>query len=324
MTAMSKPNVTVVELSDDGRYGKIVMEPIERGYGITVGNALRRVLLSSLPGYAITSVAIDGVMHEFSTVEGVKEDVTEIVLNLKGVLLKIYDEDQKTLYVQAEGPCVLKAGDIKTDSSVEIINKDHVIATLAEGAKLDMTLTADTGRGYVSADKNKQLFEENVLGRIAIDSLYSPVSKVNYTVDATRVGRELDWDKLTLDVWTDGTLTATEAVSLGSRILIDRLNLFVNLTDTTALPQEPVEEEEVVETVENSDDSRWESMSIEELELSVRSFNCLKRANINTVAELIGKTPEEMMKVRNLGRKSLEEVNEKLIDLGLSLKLDEN
>lgn len=324
MTAMSKPNVTVVELSDDGRYGKIVMEPIERGYGITVGNALRRVLLSSLPGYAITSVAIDGVMHEFSTIEGVKEDVTEIVLNLKGVLLKIYDEDRKTLYVQAEGPCVLKAGDIKTDSSVEIINKDHVIATLAEGAKLDMTLTADTGRGYVSADKNKQLFEENVLGRIAIDSLYSPVSKVNYTVDATRVGRELDWDKLTLDVWTDGTLTATEAVSLGSRILIDRLNLFVDLTDTTSLPQETIEEEEVVETVENSDDSRWKSMSIEELELSVRSFNCLKRASINTVAELIGKTPEEMMKVRNLGRKSLEEVNEKLIDLGLSLKLDEN
>lgn len=324
MTAMSKPNVTVVELSDDGRYGKIVMEPIERGYGITVGNALRRVLLSSLPGYAITSVAIDGVMHEFSTVDGVKEDVTEIVLNLKGVLLKIYDEDRKTLYVQAEGPCVLKAGDIKTDSSVEIINKDHVIATLAEGAKLDMTLTADTGRGYVSADKNKQLFEENVLGRIAIDSLYSPVSKVNYTVDATRVGRELDWDKLTLDVWTDGTLTATEAVSLGSRILIDRLNLFVDLTDTTSLPQETIEEEEVVETVENSDDSRWKSMSIEELELSVRSFNCLKRASINTVAELIGKTPEEMMKVRNLGRKSLEEVNEKLIDLGLSLKLDEN
>lgn len=324
MTAMSKPNVTVVELSDDGRYGKIVMEPIERGYGITVGNALRRVLLSSLPGYAITSVAIDGVMHEFSTIEGVKEDVTEIVLNLKGVLLKIYDEDRKTLYVQAEGPCVLKAGDIKTDSSVEIINKDHVIATLAEGAKLDMTLTADTGRGYVSADKNKQLFEENVLGRIAIDSLYSPVSKVNYTVDATRVGRELDWDKLTLDVWTDGTLTATEAASLGSRILIDRLNLFVDLTDTTSLPQETIEEEEVVETVENSDDSRWKSMSIEELELSVRSFNCLKRASINTVAELIGKTPEEMMKVRNLGRKSLEEVNEKLIDLGLSLKLDEN
>lgn len=324
MTAMSKPNVTVVELSDDGRYGKIVMEPIERGYGITVGNALRRVLLSSLPGYAITSVAIDGVMHEFSTIEGVKEDVTEIVLNLKGVLLKIYDDDQKTLYVQAEGPCVLKAGDIKTDSSVEIINKDHIIATLAEGAKLDMTLTADTGRGYVSADKNKQLFEENVLGRIAIDSLYSPVSKVNYTVDATRVGRELDWDKLTLDVWTDGTLTATEAVSLGSRILIDRLNLFVDLTDTTALPQESVEEDEVVETVENSDDSKWKLMSIEELELSVRSFNCLKRASINTVAELIGKTPEEMMKVRNLGRKSLEEVNEKLIDLGLSLKLDEN
>ncbi|MGP1361748.1 MAG: DNA-directed RNA polymerase subunit alpha [Candidatus Fimenecus sp.] len=324
MTAMSKPNVTVVELSDDGRYGKIVMEPIERGYGITVGNALRRVLLSSLPGYAITSVAIDGVMHEFSTIEGVKEDVTEIVLNLKGVLLKIYDEDRKTLYVQAEGPCVLKAGDIKTDSSVEIINKDHVIATLAEGAKLDMILTADTGRGYVSADKNKQLFEENVLGRIAIDSLYSPVSKVNYTVDATRVGRELDWDKLTLDVWTDGTLTATEAASLGSRILIDRLNLFVDLTDTTSLPQETIEEEEVVETVENSDDSRWKSMSIEELELSVRSFNCLKRASINTVAELIGKTPEEMMKVRNLGRKSLEEVNEKLIDLGLSLKLDEN
>lgn len=324
MTAMSKPNVTVVELSDDGRYGKIVMEPIERGYGITVGNALRRVLLSSLPGYAITSVAIDGVMHEFSTIDGVKEDVTEIVLNLKGVLLKIYDDDQKTLYVQAEGPCVLKAGDIKTDSSVEIINKDHIIATLAEGAKLDMTLTADTGRGYVSADKNKQLFEENVLGRIAIDSLYSPVSKVNYTVDATRVGRELDWDKLTLDVWTDGTLTATEAVSLGSRILIDRLNLFVDLTDTTALPQESVEEDEVVETVENSDDSKWKLMSIEELELSVRSFNCLKRASINTVAELIGKTPEEMMKVRNLGRKSLEEVNEKLIDLGLSLKLDEN
>lgn len=311
MIGIDKPGIEALDLTEDGTYGKFVMEPLERGYGTTLGNSLRRVLLSSLPGYAITSVKIDGVLHEFSTIEGVKEDVTEIVLNLKGVILKIHGDGPKTVYIDASGKCEITAGDIKTDSDVEILNPEHHIATLSDGASVRMEMTADKGRGYISAEKNKQMMQP-VIGVIAIDSIYTPVLKVNYTVENTRVGQITDFDKLTLEAWTDGTISAKEAVSLGAKILNEHLNLFIDLSEEAG-------NTEVM--VVKSDDGKGKTleMTIEELDLSVRSFNCLKRAGINTVEDLINKSEEDMMKVRNLGRKSLEEVIAKLESLGFTL-----
>ena len=311
MIGIDKPSIEALDLTEDGTYGKFVMEPLERGYGTTIGNSLRRVLLSSLPGYAITSVKIDGVLHEFSTVEGVKEDVTEIVLNLKGVILKIHGDGPKTIYIDAKGKCEVTAGDIKTDSDVEILNPEHHIATLSDNASLVMEMTADKGRGYVSAERNKQMLQP-VIGVIAIDSIYTPVLKVNYTVENTRVGQITDFDKLSIETWTDGTISAKEAVSLGAKILNEHLNLFIELSEEAS-------NTEVM--VVKSDDIKGKTleMTIEELDLSVRSFNCLKRAGINTVEDLINKTEEDMMKVRNLGRKSLDEVVAKLESLGFTL-----
>lgn len=315
MIGIDKPSVDVLELSEDGTYGKFTMEPLERGYGTTIGNSLRRVLLSSLPGYAITSVKIDGVLHEFSTVPGVKEDVTEIVLNLKGVILKIQGDGPKTLYVEASGKCEVTAGDIKTDSEVEILNPEHHIATLSDGATLNMELTADRGRGYVSAERNKQMMQP-VIGVISIDSIYTPVLKVNYTVENTRVGQITDFDKLTLEAWTNGTISAKEAVSLGAKILNEHLNLFVELSDEAG-------NTEVMVVKDDDGKEKALEMTIDELDLSVRSFNCLKRAGINTVEDLISKSEEDMMKVRNLGRKSLEEVIAKLESLNFTLRKDD-
>ena len=316
MIGFEKPRIETAEFSQDGTFGKFVVEPLERGYGITLGNSLRRVLLSSLPGYAITSAKIDGVLHEFSTIPGVKEDVTEIVLNLKSVILRINDNEPKTLYIDASGEGELKAGDIKTGSEVEILNPELHIASLNSDAHVKMELTCDNGRGYVSAERNKELLDPPI-GVIAIDSIYTPVLKVNYTVDNTRVGQMTDLDKLTLEVWTDGTINAMDAVSLGAKILNDHLTLFGDLSG------------EVFATdtmVEKPDDTKGKvlEMTIEELDLSVRSFNCLKRASINTVQDLINKSEEEMMKVRNLGRKSLDEVVSKLNSLGFSLRRDED
>lgn len=315
MIGIEKPGIEALDLTADGTYGKFVVEPLERGYGTTLGNSLRRVLLSSLPGYAITSVKIDGVLHEFSTIDGVKEDVTEIVLNLKGVILKIHGDAVKTLYVDASGKGTVTAGDIKADSDVEILNPEHVIATLEDGAVLKMELTADKGRGYVSAERNKQLMQP-VIGVIAIDSIYTPVLKVNYTVENTRVGQITDYDKLSIEIWTDGTISAQEAVSLGAKILTDHLNLFVDLSE---------EARETETMIVKNDDSKGKilEMVIEELDLSVRSFNCLKRAGIFTVEELINKSEEDMMRVRNLGRKSLDEVIAKLDSLNLSLRKED-
>lgn len=315
MIGIEKPGIEALDLTADGTYGKFVVEPLERGYGTTLGNSLRRVLLSSLPGYAITSVKIDGVLHEFSTIDGVKEDVTEIVLNLKGVILKIHGDAVKTLYVDASGKGTVTAGDIKADSDVEILNPEHVIATLEDGASLKMELTADKGRGYVSAERNKQLMQP-VIGVIAIDSIYTPVLKVNYTVENTRVGQITDYDKLSIEIWTDGTISAQEAVSLGAKILTDHLNLFVDLSE---------EARETETMIVKNDDSKGKilEMVIEELDLSVRSFNCLKRAGIFTVEELINKSEEDMMRVRNLGRKSLDEVIAKLDSLNLSLRKED-
>lgn len=315
MIGIDKPSIEALDLSPDGTYGKFTMEPLERGYGTTLGNSLRRVLLSSLPGYAITSVKIDGVLHEFSTIPGVKEDVTEIVLNLKGVILKIQGDGPKTLYVEASGKCEVTAGDIKTDSEVEILNPDHLIATLSEGATLNMELTADRGRGYVSAERNKQMMQP-VIGVIAIDSIYTPVLKVNYTVENTRVGQITDFDKLTLEAWTNGTISAKEAVSLGAKILTEHLNLFVDLSDEAG-------NTEVMVVKDDDGKEKALEMTIEELDLSVRSFNCLKRAGINTVEDLISKSEEDMMKVRNLGRKSLEEVIAKLEPLNFTLRKED-
>jgi DNA-directed RNA polymerase subunit alpha len=289
-----------------------VVEPLERGFGTTLGNSLRRVLLSSLPGYAITSVKIDGILHEFSTIPNVKEDVTEIVLNLKGVILKIHGDGPKIMYIEANGSGEITAGDIKTDSEVEILNPDHHIATLDNGAHVAMELTADKGRGYVSSDRNKQLLAPEI-GVIAIDSIYSPVLKVNYTVDNTRVGQITDYDKLSIEVWTDGTISAKEAVSFAAKILTEHLNLFVDLSDE-------VSNTEIMVVKDDSAKEKVLEMTIEELDLSVRSFNCLKRAGINTVEDLINKTEDDMMKVRNLGRKSLDEVVNKLASLGFTLK----
>ena len=319
MMEIERPKIETASLSPDGRYGKFVVEPLERGFGTTLGNSLRRVLLSSLPGVAVTSVKIDGVVHEFSTIEGVREDVTEIVLNLKGIAAKIYGDGPKVVRVEAVGPCEVTAGTIKGGDDLEILNPEWHIATLGEGAKLVMELTFDKGRGYVPAEKNKlALVEKNDITTLPVDSSYTPVLKANYGVENTRVGQITDYDKLTIEVWTDGTISAQEALSLSARVLTEHLNLFVNLCDEAA------ETEIMVETDEKGKEKVLE-MTIEELDLSVRSFNCLKRAGINTVGDLISKSEDEMMKVRNLGRKSLEEVMAKLDSLGFALtKEDEN
>ena len=311
MIGIEKPEVRFTG-AEDSAYGSFVVEPLERGFGTTLGNSLRRVLLSSLPGYAITSVKIDNVLHEFSTIPNVKEDVTEIVLNLKGVILKIHGDGPKIMYIEADGSGEITAGDIKADSEVEILNPDHHIATLDADAHVVMELTADKGRGYVSSDRNKQLLDP-AIGVIAIDSIYTPVLKVNYTVDNTRVGQITDYDKLTIEVWTDGTISAKEAVSFAAKILTEHLNLFVELSDEVAGT-------EIMVVKDDSSKEKVLEMTIEELDLSVRSFNCLKRAGINTVEDLINKTEDDMMKVRNLGRKSLDEVVAKLASLDLSLR----
>ena len=314
MIEIERPRIECEEISDS--YGRFVVEPLERGFGTTLGNSLRRVLLSSLPGVAASAIRIDGVLHEFTTIEGVREDVTEIVLNIKELCVKLHSEGPKKVTISAHGECEVKAGDITADSDVEIMNPDLHIATLDVGATLSMEITLSHGRGYVSADRNKAL-RAGVIGVIPIDSIYTPVYKVNYTVENTRVGNLSDFDKLTLEVWTDSTITARDAVSLGAKILCDHFALFTDLSDTMG------DKSTVVEKAPDDKDKMLE-MTIEELDLSVRSFNCLKRANINTVEDLISKTEDEMMKVRNLGRKSLEEVINKLAMMGLSLASEDN
>ncbi len=315
MMEMEKPRIEAAELAADGTYGKFILEPLERGYGTTLGNSLRRVLLSSLPGVAVTSIKIEGIQHEFSTIPGVKEDVTEIVLNIKGLIAKLHGDCPKTVYIEAEGECEITAGSIKADAEVEILNPEMHIASLGAGARLYMELTLDKGRGYVSSDKNKQKLD-SVIGVIPVDSIYTPILKVNYTVENTRVGQITDYDKLTLELWTNGTISAKEAVSLGAKVLNEHLNLFV------ALSEEGFTSEIMVEKDDKGKEKALE-MTIEELDLSVRSFNCLKRAGINTVEDLIAKSQDEMMKVRNLGRKSLEEVIAKLDSLGFNLSSEE-
>ena len=300
---------------EDGSYGKYVVEPLERGYGTTLGNSLRRILLSSLPGTAATSIKIAGVQHEFSTIPGVKEDVTEIVLNVKKIIAKLHCQGTKTVYIDAAGECEVTAGDIKADGEVEILNPEQHICSLGPDASFNMEITLSHGRGYVPSDKNKT--PNMPIGTIAVDSIYTPVYKVNYTVENTRVGNMTDYDKLTLEVWTDSTISARDAVSLGAKILSDHLSLFTNLSETVA--SKPT----MAEKAETHRDKVLE-MTIEELDLSVRSFNCLKRANINNVEDLISRTGEDMMKVRNMGRKSLEEVQNKLAMMGLSLASDDS
>lgn len=315
MIEIEKPRIECQESPDDISYGKFVVEPLERGYGTTLGNSLRRVLLSSLPGTAPTSIRIAGVQHEFSTIPGVKEDVTEIVLNVKGIIARLHCDGPKTVYIEAAGECEVTAGDIKADGEVEILNPELHIASLGPDGALSMEITLAHGRGYVPADKNKSA--QQVIGTIPVDSIYAPVLKVNYAVENTRVGNQTDFDKLTIEVWTDKTISARDALSLGAKILCDHFTLFTDLSDTignscTVVEKEPERPDTVMK------------MTIEELDLSVRSFNCLKRANINTVEELTNKTEEEMIKVRNLGRKSLEEVEHKLAMMGLSLASDDN
>ena len=315
MIEIEKPRITCLDSVEDVSYGKYVVEPLERGYGTTLGNSLRRILLSSLPGYAATSVKIAGVQHEFSTIPGVKEDVTEIVLNVKKIIAKLHCQGVKTVYIDAVGPCEVRAGDIKADGEVEILNPELLICTLGADATFNMEITMAQGRGYVSSDRNKT--PQTPIGVIPIDSIYTPVYKVNYTVENTRVGNMTDYDKLTLEVWTDNTISARDAVSLGAKILTDHLSLFTNLSDTVGTSTT------VVEKATDRPDAKL-SMTIDELDLSVRSFNCLKRANINTVADLINKTGEDMMKVRNMGKKSLDEVQKKLEMMGLSLASDDS
>lgn len=310
MIEIETPILETLETSEDGNYGKFAIKPLESGYGTTLGNSLRRVLMSSLPGVAVTSVKIDGVLHELSTISGVKEDVTEIILNLKGLIAKLHGEGPKTVYVDAEGPCVVTAESIKTDSDVEILNKDLYIAELAEGARLVMEINLDNGRGYTSADANRPA--NTIAGLIPVDSTFTPVKRVKFDVENTRKEQITDYNCLTLEVWTNGVITAKEAVSLSAKILIEHLKLFVDLSAETN------DVEIMVEKGENGKEKNLEK-TIEELDLSVRSYNCLKRAQINTVEDLTGKTEEEMMKVRNLGRKSLEEVIQKLESLGFSL-----
>jgi len=315
MVEIEKPRITCMDSAEDTSYGKYVVEPLERGYGTTLGNSLRRILLSSLPGYAATSVKIAGVQHEFSTIPGVKEDVTEIVLNVKKIIAKLHCQGVKTVYIDAVGPCEVRAGDIKADGEVEILNPELLICTLGADATFNMEITMAQGRGYVSSDRNKT--PQTPIGVIPIDSIYTPVYKVNYTVENTRVGNMTDYDKLTLEVWTDNTISARDAVSLGAKILSDHLSLFTNLSDTVGTSTT------VVEKTSDRPDAKL-AMTIDELDLSVRSFNCLKRANINTVADLINKTGEDMMKVRNMGKKSLDEVQKKLEMMGLSLASDDS
>ena len=315
MIEIEKPRIECQESPDDLSYGKFVIEPLERGYGTTLGNSLRRVLLSSLPGTAPTSIRIAGVQHEFSTIPGVKEDVTEIVLNVKGIIARLHCDGPKTVYIEAAGECEVTAGDIKADGEVEILNPELHIASLGPDGALSMEITLAHGRGYVPADKNKSA--QQVIGTIPVDSIYAPVLKVNYAVENTRVGNQTDFDKLTIEVWTDKTISARDALSLGAKILCDLFTLFTDMSDTvgnscTVVEKEPERPDTVMK------------MTIEELDLSVRSFNCLKRANINTVEDLTNKTEEEMIKVRNLGRKSLEEVEHKLAMMGLSLASDDN
>ncbi|ARP50932.1 MULTISPECIES: DNA-directed RNA polymerase subunit alpha [Caproicibacterium] len=316
MIEIEKPKIEIADVSDDGNYGKFVVSPLERGFGTTLGNSLRRVLLSSLPGVAPTSIKIDGVVHEFSTIPGVKEDVTEMVLNIKNLTAKLHCDGPKTVEICAEGPCDVTADSIKCDSEVEILNPELHIATLDEGAKLYMEITLDKGRGYVPSDRNKQNMAANVIGVIPVDSIYTPVYKVNFNVENARVGQRIDYDKLTLEVWTNGVITAQEAVSLAAKFLTEHLNLFVNLSDKGSNAEIMVEKDD-------KDKEKVLDMTIEELDLSVRSFNCLKRAGINTVGDLVNKSEEDMMKVRNLGRKSLEEVIWKMASLGYNLRKDD-
>lgn len=315
MIEIEKPRIECIETPMDDSYGKYVVEPLERGYGTTLGNSLRRVLLSSLPGTAVTAIRIAGIQHEFSTIPGVKEDVTEIVLNIKRLIARLHSDEPKTIYIEATGECEVTAANIRPDGDVEILNPELHIATLGPGASLNMELTLDHGRGYVTAEKNKN--PQAGIGTIPVDSIYTPVLKVNYAVENTRVGNQTDFDKLTIEVWTDRTITPRDALSLGAKILVDHFTLFTDLSDTIGTKST------VVEKVEAQRDKVLE-MTIEELDLSVRSFNCLKRANINTVEDLISKTEDEMIKVRNLGRKSLEEVEHKLAMMGLSLAKDDN
>ncbi len=316
MIEIEKPRIDTEELSSDGKYGRFVVEPLERGFGNTLGNSLRRVLLSSLEGVAVTSIKIDGVLHEFSTIPGVKEDVTEIVLNMKSLVAKLHSNGPKIVEISAEGPCEVTAESIKCDSEVEILNPELHIASLADGAVLNMEITLDKGRGYVPAEKNKLISGNEIIGVLPIDSIYTPVLKVNYTVDNTRVGQITDYDKLTLSVWTNGVINAQEAVSLAPKVLTEHLNRFVNLSDRGYNTEIMVEKDD-------KGKEKVLEMTIEELDLSVRSFNCLKRAGINTVEDLISKSEEDMMKVRNLGRKSLEEVVFKLDTLGFSLRKED-
>ncbi|MFW3588701.1 DNA-directed RNA polymerase subunit alpha [Vagococcus fluvialis] len=312
MIEFEKPRITKID--EDRDYGKFVIEPLERGYGTTLGNSLRRILLSSLPGAAITNLQIDGVLHEFSTVKGVREDVTQIILNIKGLALKMYAEGEKTLEIDITGPANVTAGDIITDSDVEIMNKDLFICSVSEGATFRASLTVKPGRGYSKADENKS--EDMPIGVLPVDSIYTPIKRVNYQVENTRVGRRDDFDKLTLDVWTDGSIAPQEAISLSAKILTEHLDIFVNLTDEAKNAEIMIEKEETQK-------EKMMETTIEELDLSVRSYNCLKRAGINTLQELTNKSEAEMIKVRNLGRKSLEEVKAKLADLELGLRQDD-
>ena len=314
MIEFERPNIKCLEIDNDSNYSKFVCEPLERGYGITIGNSLRRILLSSLPGSAITSVKIEGVLHEFSTIPNVVEDVPEIVINLKGVRLKLDKNEEKTLRIDVREPGEVKAGDIITDGTVEILNPDLHIATVSEGGTLKMELTADMGRGYNNAEKNKK--PDQAIGVLPIDSIYTPVKKVNYSVENTRVGQRVDYDKLTIEVWTDGSLKPYEALSLAAKVMTGHLELFIDLSETAKNTQVMIEKEE-------NKKERVLEMSIEDLELSVRSFNCLKRAGISTVEDLTNKSEADMMKVRNLGKKSLDEVTNKLHALGLDFRKDE-
>ena len=316
MIDIEKPIVEVAQLSDDGKYGKFTVDPLERGYGVTLGNSLRRILLSSLPGTAATSVKIEGVLHEFSTIRGVKEDVTEIIINIKGLITNIHYQGPKVVYIKAKGEGAVTAGDIKCDSDVEILNPDMHIATLTADGELFMEITLDKGRGYVSAEKNKNSGNV-VIGAIPVDSIYTPVYKVNYYVENTRVGQVIDYDKLVIEVWTDGTISATDAISLGAKIMSEHLALFIDLSSEENINDDVWKDDQIDERGKKLE------MTIEELDLSVRSFNCLKRAGINTVEELTMRSEEDMAKVRNLGKKSLEEVTYKLASLGLGFKKEE-
>ena len=316
MIEMQKPKIECVEMSEDNSYGKFVVEPLERGYGLTIGNSLRRTLLSSLPGAAVSFIKVDGVQHEFSSVPGVKEDIVEIILNIKNLHVKLNEPGPKVVYIEASGKGEVKAGDIKADASVEILNPDLHIATLNEDAKLNMEITLTSGRGYVSADKNRTE-SQSIIGIIPVDSIYTPITKVNYQVENTRVGQITDYDKLTLEVWTNGTIEPDKAVSLAAKILIEHLKLFLDLSGGTL-------HTEVLVSKTDSKKEKIMSMTIEELDLSVRSYNCLKRAGVNTVEDLAAKTEEDMMRVRNLGKKSLEEVLQKMESLGLALRKEDD